>query len=110
MLVDSSALSQQVVRDIVRSAFDSAGQRCSALRLLCVQQDCYLTIREMLLGAMQQLQCGDPYALATDVGPVIDQQAQQHIQQHIDRMREQGYRVHQLAQLALSTAILSHQP
>ena len=96
MIVDSSALTEQVVLDAVNSAFDSAGQRCSALRVLCVQKDNAPTLIQMLKGAMQQLRVGNPYALATDVGPVIDQEAQQNIQKHIDQMRAKGYLVHQL--------------
>lgn len=95
MLVDSSALCQQVVTDVLSSAFDSAGQRCSALRLLCVQQEVYPVIRDMLIGAMQQLQIGNPKHLATDVGPVIDHTAQRNILQHIEKMRAKGYAVHQ---------------
>ncbi|QIO08750.1 trifunctional transcriptional regulator/proline dehydrogenase/L-glutamate gamma-semialdehyde dehydrogenase [Acinetobacter lanii] len=96
MIVDSSALTEQVVLDAVNSAFDSAGQRCSALRVLCVQKDSAPSLIQMLKGAMQQLRVGNPYTLATDVGPVIDQEAQQNIQKHIDAMRAKGYPVHQL--------------
>lgn len=97
MIVDSSALTEQVVIDAVSSAFDSAGQRCSALRVLCVQQDHADRLIAMLKGAMQQLQLGNPLALACDVGPVIDAEAQHSIQQHIDRMRDKGYPIHQLS-------------
>ena len=96
MIVDSSALTEQVVLDAVNSAFDSAGQRCSALRVLCVQKDNAETLIKMLKGAMQQLNVGQPHYLNTDVGPVIDAEAQANIQKHIDTMRSKGYPVHQL--------------
>lgn len=89
MIVDSSALTEQVVLDAVNSAFDSAGQRCSALRVLCVQQDNAPTLIKMLKGAMQQLNCGNPQQLDIDVGPVIiDLDAQQNIENHIEQMRQ----------------------
>ena len=75
MLVDSTALPEQVVRDVVISGFQSAGQRCSALRLLCVQEEVVGPMTEMLVGAMQALRLGDPSDPATDVGPVIDEAA-----------------------------------
>ncbi|MCC0017223.1 MAG: bifunctional proline dehydrogenase/L-glutamate gamma-semialdehyde dehydrogenase PutA [Rhodobiaceae bacterium] len=75
MIVDSTALPEQVVRDVVRSAFDSAGQRCSALRILCVQDDVAAKIVTMLKGAMAELANGDPWSYATDIGPVIDEEA-----------------------------------
>lgn len=96
MIVDSSALTEQVVLDVVNSAYDSAGQRCSALRVLCVQEDNLDTVRYMLKGAMQQLRVGNPVLLKTDIGPVIDAEAQQNIQKHIDQMRSKGHKVHQL--------------
>ncbi|QIO06082.1 trifunctional transcriptional regulator/proline dehydrogenase/L-glutamate gamma-semialdehyde dehydrogenase [Acinetobacter shaoyimingii] len=96
MIVDSSALTEQVVLDAVNSAFDSAGQRCSALRVLCVQKDNADTLIKMLKGAMQQLNVGNPKYLNTDVGPVIDTEAQDNIQKHIETMRAKGYPVHQL--------------
>jgi RHH-type proline utilization regulon transcriptional repressor/proline dehydrogenase/delta 1-pyrroline-5-carboxylate dehydrogenase len=95
MIVDSSALAEQVVADVLVSAFDSAGQRCSALRVLCVQDDVADRVVEMLLGAMAQLRIGNPDRLAVDVGPVIDAEAQGNIQQHIDLMRARGRPVHQ---------------
>jgi RHH-type proline utilization regulon transcriptional repressor/proline dehydrogenase/delta 1-pyrroline-5-carboxylate dehydrogenase len=90
MVVDSSALAEQVVGDILVSAFDSAGQRCSALRVLCVQEEVADRIVGMLKGAMQELRLGDPASLAVDVGPVIDDAARDGLQQHIDRMRAEG--------------------
>ncbi len=97
MVVDSSALPEQVVADVIASAFDSAGQRCSALRVLCVQEEVADRVREMLLGAMAELRVGDPARLSTDVGPVIDAEAQAGLQRHIDAMRARGRAVHQAA-------------
>ena len=76
MIADFSALPEQVVRDAVRSAFDSAGQRCSAARVLFVQEDVADRIIDMLAGAIQALDVGDPFDYATDIGPVIDEAAQ----------------------------------
>src|SRR5699024_9875270 len=75
MIVDSSALIEQVVADVIKSSFQSAGQRCSALRVLFVQNDIAETLLTMLEGAMQELTIGDPWSLATDVTPVIDGEA-----------------------------------
>ena len=75
MIVDSTALPEQAVRDILAAAFQSAGQRCSALRLLYVQKDVEAKVVEMLKGAMEELKVGDPWSIATDVGPVIDDEA-----------------------------------
>jgi RHH-type proline utilization regulon transcriptional repressor/proline dehydrogenase/delta 1-pyrroline-5-carboxylate dehydrogenase len=97
MIVDSSALAEQVVGDVLVSAFDSAGQRCSALRVLCVQEEAADRVLEMLLGAMAELRVGSPDRLATDVGPVIDAEAKENIDRHIDAMRAKGRRVHQVA-------------
>jgi RHH-type transcriptional regulator, proline utilization regulon repressor / proline dehydrogenase / delta 1-pyrroline-5-carboxylate dehydrogenase len=82
MIVDSSALPEQVVRDVVRSAFDSAGQRCSAARVLYVQRDVSDKMIEMLIGATETLTLGDPMDYATDVGPVIDEIAQDRLDAH----------------------------
>ena len=97
MIVDSSALSEQVVGDVLASAFDSAGQRCSALRVLCVQEDCADRLLTMLRGAMQELSVGRPDVLSTDVGPVIDAEARHAILAHIKAMREAGHQVDQLS-------------
>ena len=97
MIVDSSALAEQVVADVLASGFDSAGQRCSALRVLCVQEDVADTLLDMLKGAMDELAVGDPARLATDVGPVIDAEAREGITGHIDAMRAKGRRIHQTA-------------
>lgn len=84
MVVDSTALPEQAVRDIVASAFQSAGQRCSALRCLYVQQDVAPAFREMLIGAMNELDLGDPWALSTDLGPVITAAAKDEITAYVD--------------------------
>ena len=89
MLVDSSALPQQVVLDVIRSAFHSAGQRCSALRVLFVQDDVADRIMDLLAGAMQQLVIGHPWLLSTDIGPVIDGAALQELQEHAARMEKE---------------------
>lgn len=96
MIVDSSALPEQVVADVVSSAFDSAGQRCSALRILCVQEDVADTIIPMLRGAMRELTIANPDRLSTDLGPVIDSEAKQNIESHIAEMRQAGFAVEQL--------------
>jgi len=83
MIVDSSALPEQVVNDAVLSAFGSAGQRCSALRVLCVQEDIADRVESLLAGAMDQLRMGDPSLLTTDIGPVIDATAQSRIETHV---------------------------
>ncbi|MDI1269362.1 MAG: L-glutamate gamma-semialdehyde dehydrogenase [Polaromonas sp.] len=86
MLVDSSALPEQVVDAVVQSAFRSAGQRCSALRLLCVHEGIADKVMEMIQGALQELAVGDPAQLSTDVGPVIDREAYDNIQNHLQRL------------------------
>ncbi|WP_418646946.1 trifunctional transcriptional regulator/proline dehydrogenase/L-glutamate gamma-semialdehyde dehydrogenase [Thauera butanivorans] len=98
MIVDSSALTEQVVVDVLSSAFDSAGQRCSALRVLCVQEEAAERLLTMLKGAMAELRLGNPEQLFNDIGPVIDTEAQQGIQRHIDGLRSKGRAVHQLCQ------------
>jgi RHH-type proline utilization regulon transcriptional repressor/proline dehydrogenase/delta 1-pyrroline-5-carboxylate dehydrogenase len=90
MIVDSSALPEQVVADVLTSAFDSAGQRCSALRLLYAQDDIAWRIVPLLAGAMAELTIGDPALLATDVGPVIDAEARAALEAHAERMSRDG--------------------
>ncbi|MFN3972954.1 MAG: bifunctional proline dehydrogenase/L-glutamate gamma-semialdehyde dehydrogenase PutA [Gemmobacter sp.] len=90
MLVDSTALPEQAVRDVIASAFQSAGQRCSALRCLYLQEDIAGTVTEMLTGAMADLSLGDPWPLATDIGPVIDAEAARDIRAYIQAARAQG--------------------
>jgi RHH-type proline utilization regulon transcriptional repressor/proline dehydrogenase/delta 1-pyrroline-5-carboxylate dehydrogenase len=89
MIVDSTALPEQVVSDVLRSAFDSAGQRCSALRLLCLQREIAEPILTMLEGAMQELRVGNPADIATDVGPLIDEPARAGIDAHLRAMHAQ---------------------
>ncbi|MBV2182641.1 MAG: trifunctional transcriptional regulator/proline dehydrogenase/L-glutamate gamma-semialdehyde dehydrogenase [Castellaniella sp.] len=93
MIVDSSALTEQVVYDVLSSAFDSAGQRCSALRVLCVQEDCADRTLGMLRGAMNELRVGRPELLSTDIGPVIDADAQAMIERHIQGMQAAGHAI-----------------
>ena len=95
MLVDSSALPEQVVNDVIISAFGSAGQRCSALRVLFLQEDIADNIITMLKGAMAKLKLGDPALLTTDVGPVIDSKAQAILQRHIEHMSTVAHLVYQ---------------
>ena len=90
MVVDSTALPEQVIDAVVQSAFRSAGQRCSALRLLCVHEGIFDGVIEMLRGAMQELNVGDPSLLATDVGPVIDDEAFTDIQAHVQRLKSEA--------------------
>lgn len=96
MIVDSSALPEQVVTDVVQSAFNSAGQRCSALRVLFLQNDIADRTLEMLKGAMAELKIGDPSLLSNDIGPVIDKDALQMLQNHFAKMQQEAkliYRV-----------------
>jgi RHH-type transcriptional regulator, proline utilization regulon repressor / proline dehydrogenase / delta 1-pyrroline-5-carboxylate dehydrogenase len=97
MMVDSTALPEQAVRDILASAFQSAGQRCSALRCLFLQEDIAETVEEMLAGAMEELALGDPWHLATDVGPVIDAAAQAGIRAHVEVARTEGQVLKEMA-------------
>ncbi len=95
MIVDSSALTEQVVVDVLASAFDSAGQRCSALRVLCLQDDVADHTLKMLRGAMAECRMGNPGRLTTDIGPVIDAEAKANIENHIQTMRAKGRPVFQ---------------
>ncbi len=94
MLVDSSALPQQVVHDVVQSAFNSAGQRCSALRVLYLQEEIAVEILSLLSGYMDELVIGDPLQLNTDVGPVIDEEARQTLERHIIQISKVGSVIH----------------
>jgi len=87
MIVDSSALPEQVARDVLASAFDSAGQRCSALRVLFLQEDVAAPMLAMILGAMEELRIGDPLDYETDIGPVIDADAKRTLDAHKAKMR-----------------------
>ncbi|MGX3022143.1 bifunctional proline dehydrogenase/L-glutamate gamma-semialdehyde dehydrogenase PutA [Ursidibacter sp. B-7004-1] len=97
MIVDSSALGEQVVADVLNSAFDSAGQRCSALRVLYLQRDVADHILTMLKGAMAELKVGRPQQLNTDVGPVIDKIAQQRLLDHIENIKKVASAYYQVA-------------
>lgn len=95
VIVDSSALAEQVVGDVIASAFDSAGQRCSALRVLCLQEEIADHMLAMLKGALKELRVGRTDALSVDIGPVITAEAKAAIDKHIEMMRERGCRVEQ---------------
>ncbi|MFT6153081.1 MAG: RHH-type proline utilization regulon transcriptional repressor/proline dehydrogenase [Bermanella sp.] len=90
MIVDSTALPEQVVDDVIASGFQSAGQRCSALRVLFLQEEIADSVIEMLVGALQELTVGDPAYLATDIGPVIDQKALSNLQAHEEHMKQKA--------------------
>ncbi len=95
MIVNSSALAEQVAADVLASAFDSAGQRCSALRVLCLQEEIAERTLTMLKGAVQELAIGRPDRLAVDIGPVISAEAKQSIESHISAMHAKGRRVYE---------------
>jgi RHH-type proline utilization regulon transcriptional repressor/proline dehydrogenase/delta 1-pyrroline-5-carboxylate dehydrogenase len=97
MFVDSSALPEQVVHDAIYSAFNSAGQRCSALRLLCVQEEIEPRTLDLLKGYMEELTIGDPRHLSTDVGPCIDDPSRQILAAHVERMGKEQTIVHRCA-------------
>jgi RHH-type proline utilization regulon transcriptional repressor/proline dehydrogenase/delta 1-pyrroline-5-carboxylate dehydrogenase len=97
MIVDSSALPEQVVSDTIASAFQSAGQRCSALRVLYLQSDIADKTIEMLTGAMAELAVGDPARLCTDVGPVIDAASLEILETHAARMAKESRLIYQCA-------------
>ncbi len=109
MFVDSSALPEQVVLDTVTSAFNSAGQRCSALRLLCLQEEIAPRVIELLSGHMEELRIGDPSDLATDIGPTIDRQARDVISKHVDVLSKQATVIHQCS-LPQNTSIGTFYP
>ncbi len=95
MFVDSTALPEQVVLDTIASSFNSAGQRCSALRLLCLQEEIASRVIELLSGHMEELRIGDPFDLATDVGPTIDERARDDIAKHVDDISKKATVIHQ---------------
>ena len=96
MIVDSSALAEQVTADVMASAFDSAGQRCSALRVLCLQHEIADRQLAMIKGALAELAVGNPERLSTDIGPVITAAAGARLTAHIERMRALGCRIEQV--------------
>lgn len=109
MIVDATALPEQVADDVVTSAFRSAGQRCSALRLLCVQEDVADRILEMIVGAAKELKVGDPSDLSVHVGPVIDAEAEGRLDAWIARMLGSAKRVHYAGQApATGTFVAPH--
>ena len=95
MIVDSSALTEQVVKDVMTSGFDSAGQRCSALRVLCLENNIVQQVLETLKTAMVEMKLGDPALLSTDIGPVIDMDAKARLLAHVALMRNRGFKVFQ---------------
>ena len=97
LVIDSSALAEQVVGDVIASAFDSAGQRCSALRILCLQEDVADRTLGMLKGALRELEVGNPERLSVDIGPVITAEARDAIRAHVETMRARGHAVEELA-------------
>jgi RHH-type proline utilization regulon transcriptional repressor/proline dehydrogenase/delta 1-pyrroline-5-carboxylate dehydrogenase len=96
MFVDSTALPHQVVLDALYSAFDSAGQRCSALRILCVQHDIADKVIQQLIGHMHEMTVGDPAMLATDIGPIIDEPALATLVAHVERMEKEQKILHRM--------------
>lgn len=90
MIVDSTALPEQAIKDIVASAFQSAGQRCSALRMLYLQEDITENVLQMLFGAMDELVIGDPWLMSSDVGPIINETARKGILEHIEKAETAG--------------------
>ncbi|WP_241666811.1 trifunctional transcriptional regulator/proline dehydrogenase/L-glutamate gamma-semialdehyde dehydrogenase [Muricoccus nepalensis] len=94
LVVDSSALAEQVVADVLASAFDSAGQRCSALRVLCLQEEVADRVLAMLRGALAELSLGNPDRLSVDIGPVITEEARRGIEAHVEAMRARGRKVY----------------
>ncbi|MCC4242614.1 bifunctional proline dehydrogenase/L-glutamate gamma-semialdehyde dehydrogenase PutA [Thalassospira povalilytica] len=94
MIVDSTALPEQVVQDAIISGFQSAGQRCSALRVLFVQEDIADKLCHMLVGAMKELRVGDPKFLDIDVGPVIDEKSRKTLDAHVERMKKESKLLH----------------
>ena len=97
MIIDSTALPEQAVADVVTSAFRSAGQRCSALRVLYVQEDVAESFTEMLIGAMDELRPADPWDAASDLGPIITAPARDEIQAHVEAARREGRLLRQIA-------------
>ena len=105
MIADSSALPEQIVKDVIASAFQSAGQRCSAARILFVQEDIADKVVEMLAGAMAELTVGDPGQLSTDVGPVIDEDARTLLVNHAARMDREAKKI---GEVAMDAAVTEH--
>ncbi|NWH08536.1 MAG: bifunctional proline dehydrogenase/L-glutamate gamma-semialdehyde dehydrogenase PutA [Alphaproteobacteria bacterium] len=100
MIVDSTALPEQVVRDVMASAFDSAGQRCSALRVLFLQEEIAPRVIALIKGALDELRVGDPMSLASDVGPVIDAEAKAMLEAHAAKLAGEGRLIHAARRLS----------
>lgn len=96
MIADSSALPEQLIADVISSAFDSAGQRCSALRVLCVQEEIADNVIKMLQGAMAEMIVSNPLQLQTDIGPVIDHDAKQMLEAHQEKMQKEAKLVYRV--------------
>ncbi len=107
MIVDSTALPEQVVDAVVQSAFRSAGQRCSALRLLCVHEGIADAVIEMIRGALAELRLGDPTQWSTDVGPVIDAEAHTNLSRHVERLKRDAK---WLGEAAPAAGVVGEQP
>ncbi|MBB6243472.1 bifunctional proline dehydrogenase/L-glutamate gamma-semialdehyde dehydrogenase PutA [Rhodanobacter sp. MP1X3] len=105
MIADSSALPEQIVKDVIASAFQSAGQRCSAARILFVQEDIADKVIAMLAGAMGELKVGDPGQLSTDVGPVIDEDARKLLVDHAARMDREAEKI---GEVAMDSSVTDH--
>lgn len=105
MIVDSSALLEQATDDIVRSAFDSAGQRCSALRVLCIQDDIYDDLLKMIKGNMRELKIGNPEKLDTDIGPIINQSAKDKLEAYITNKSKAGFSIYQSSEQSMERHI-----
>ncbi len=103
MIVDSSALLEQVVVDVLVSSFGSCGQRCSALRVIYVQQDVYPRFKQLLKGAMEKLKVGSPEYFGNDVGPVIDKHAQASLEKHVNAIKQQGELIYEVDISSLKT-------
>ena len=97
LIADSTALPEQLVSDVITSAFNSAGQRCSALRVLFLQDEIAEKVIIMLKGAMAELQIGDPAWLATDIGPLIDESSKRKLQSHAERMTKEGRLIYEVS-------------
>ncbi len=106
MIIDSTALLEQAVSDVIASGFQSAGQRCSACRLVCVQDDIFDAFETMLTGAMQALDVGNPALIKTDLGPVIDAMAMNNLKAYIDMRKSAGNKVIQTSSVSSDTGYI----
>lgn len=106
MIIDSTALLEQAVSDVIASGFQSAGQRCSACRLVCVQDDIFDAFATMLSGAMQTLDVGNPALIKTDLGPVIDAAAMKDLKSYIEMRRNRGHKIFQTSTISNDTGFI----